>query len=398
MTNGGATCDQPEFLLQDWRRALAGDQSSQNLWHDLDHGHWSWEPDGLHLKRGHTDWYSLVWTRCDASVLRPNLMIEVTVQGSAKGAGISFGPYRDFLTEAGSQPRGLQLEVDADAGNYRFRADGALVPPVEWNSAVTCVGDILSGAFAMKACQPEDLIFRDFALHSFCASCKISVIMTCNRFLQRLRVVLRNWCHQDAPAGAYEVLVVNPGNPDGTREHMQAVARSYPDVRICEISAPAEMATNKGAMINHALRFARGQWIWLTDADCVFPASAVSVALEHIRNRGNRLFYGCRYYLTDVITMKLLAGRVDGVSGFEAIAAARSDRPPENAPWGYTQIVSRSVFDRVRYTESFNHFAHSDAQFIEHCARQGVPPEQVPGLFCLHLDHRFAWYGNPGFL
>jgi glycosyltransferase involved in cell wall biosynthesis len=273
-----------------------------------------------------------------------------------------------------------------------------LIAPSWWNAAVTRTDDIVSGVMTIKACQPEHVVFRDLTLRRFDASCKVSVIIICNRFLQRLRVALRNWCHQDAPSGAFEVLVVNPGSPDGTHEHLRAVARGYPDARICEIAAPIELATNKGALINHAIRDAHGEWIWLTDADCLFPTTAINTVLEYVPDRGNRLFFGERRHLSDSITSALLAGRADAVADFATLASARSDTPPENAPWGYTQIIRRADFGRLRYTESFNHFAHSDGEFIERCKRRGFPLEQVPGLCCLHLEHPFAWHDNDAFL
>lgn len=398
MTSMGEWGEAPEDLIVDWSLALAGDEQVRARWHNLDSGNWSWQPDGLHLRRGDGEWFSLV-PNCDAALPCRNLVIGITVQGNAKGAGISFGPFRDFMVEAEARPRHLQLEVDAAAGHWRFRVDGQLIAPSWWNSEVTCANDIVSGAFAIKACQPEQVVFRDLAIHCFGESCKVSVIITCNRFLQRLRIALRNWCRQDCSSGAYEVLVVNPGSPDGTREHLRAVARGYPDVRVCEIAAPAELAANKGALINHAIGFAHGEWIWLTDADCLFPASAVSTVLGYIPSRGDRLFYGQRQHLSDAITSALLAGRADGVADFAELAAAtQSGSPTENSPWGYTQIVRRVVFDRLRYTESFNHFAHSDGEFIARCKRGGLLPEQVPGLCCLHLEHPFAWYGNNQFL
>ena len=398
-TADGAPGEAPQSSFAVWNRELAGDEQSLARWCNLDGGSWNWEPDGLHLRRGDVEWYSLVLNREGLPPWR-NVMIEVTVQGAAKGAGISFGPYRDFLAEPTAHPRHLQLEVDAAGGRWRFRVDGQFVAPSWLNSAVTSIDDIVSGAFAMKACQPEHVVFRDLAIHDFHEPCKISVIIVCNRFLQRLRLALRNWCHQDAPRGVYEILVVNPESPDGTREHMRAVARGYPDVRVCELAASAALASNKGALINHALRLAHGEWIWLTDADCLFPPSAINDALAYIEGSGpDRLFYGQRQHLTDALTSALLAGRIDGVAGFaDLAAAARPEAPAENAPWGYTQIVRRRVFDSLRYTENFNHFAHSDCEFIERCKRRGFPPEQVPGLCCLHLEHPFAWYGNSAFL
>jgi hypothetical protein len=71
----------------------------------------------------------------------------------------------------------------------------------------------------------------------------------------------------DLPSPA-EVLVVNPESPDAP-QHLAAVAQ-HPHMRILEIAVGEAMATNKGAMINLALDAATGEWIWITDADCLF--------------------------------------------------------------------------------------------------------------------------------
>jgi hypothetical protein len=403
----GATMPEPEnvlteanCLLEEWSQALSGNSSAQAQWQNLDAGNWSWQNDGLHLKSGGSEWYSLAWNRCEPSLMRrfDKFVISVTVQGSSQAAGLSFGPFRDFLADVSSQPTRLQLEVDGSARSWRFRVDGRLIDPAWWNSAVNSTNDILNHVLTLKARRPEDVVFRDLAFHIFHASCKLSVIITCNRFLQRLRVALRNWCHQETPGGTHEVLVVNPGNPDGTHEHLRAVARSYPEMRICEVAVPPALAGNKGSMINSAIPLCRGEWIWLTDADCVFPTNAVGLALDYAKGRRKRLLYGQRRYLTTSRTDELLSGRIDGLTGFDTLSGSPTPRNPENAPWGYTQIVHRSMFDRFRYPETFDHFAHGDSHFIEICKSRGLTPEQVPGMVCLHLDHPFAWYGNSEFL
>jgi hypothetical protein len=388
-------------LAEQWAQALGGDSSAQAQWNNLDAGNWWWQRDGLHVGRGAGEWYSLAWDRFDSAMIRQlnKFVIGVTVQGSAQAAGLSFGPFRDFLSEVGSQPARLQLEIDASAGNWRFRVDGQVTASAWWNSAVTSIDDIRNNTLSLKARRPDNAAFRDLTVHVFRESCKISVIIVCNRFLQRLRLALRSWCHQESPCGAHEVLVVNPGNPDGAHEHLRSVARSYSDVRICEVAVPGELAGNKGAMINGAIPLCRGDWIWLTDADCIFPVSATSLALGYATSgRRQRLLYGQRRYLTPSRTDELLAGRVDCLTDFDTLSCSPAIRNPENAPWGYTQIVHRSMFDRLRYPETFDHYAHGDSHFIEVCKSRGMTPEQVPDMFCLHLDHPFAWYGSKEFL
>jgi glycosyltransferase involved in cell wall biosynthesis len=270
--------------------------------------------------------------------------------------------------------------------------------PAWWNSAVKDTNDILDGTFMLKARWPQEVLFRDVSLTVFSESCKISIVITCNRFLQRMRVALRNWCHQKSPSGLYEVVVVNPESPDGTHQHLCSVARSYPELRICEVAVPSGLASNKGAMINAAIPFCHGEWIWFTDADCLFPPDAVALALQYAENRAGKLLYAQRRYLSAERTDDLLSGRIDSLTDFDTLAGGVFERCHENAPWGYTQIVHRPQFRKLRYPESFDHFAHGDNHFINACKLRRIVPEQVPGLFCLHLDHPFAWYGNREFL
>ena len=155
---------------------------------------------------------------------------------------------------------------------------------------------------------------------------------------------------------------------------------------------------NKGAMINRAIDASRGEWVWLTDADCLFPPNCAAEALKKVAGHSHKLFYGQRRYLAATQTDALLAGRLDGLNEFRQLSESQVFRPAENAPWGYTQIVHRSVFSRVRYREDLNHFAHSDGIFAQDCLRHGITAQQVEGLYCLHLDHPFSWYGTEAFL
>lgn len=54
--------------------------------------------------------------------------------------------------------------------------------------------------------------------------------------------------------------------------------------------------------------------------------------------------------------------------------------------------------ERLPYCEDLFHFASSDNIFIYSCQQRGIPVEQIPGLFCLHLEHPFAWYGTNRFM
>ena len=392
----------PEAWVHEWQRCVEGDSSRQSKWKIAELGEWAWDQGGAVLRRSSSEWTWLARERDGLPNLRDIgiFVLEVSVSGKANAAGISFGAYRDFLTplDGTSNKRRLQLEVDASAGTFAFRVDGTLTPRNWWDSAIRGTDDILDGHFTLKARGAEQVIFEDLRIHALTSSCRISVIMTCHRFQQRLRVCLRNWCNQNLPSGAYEILVVNPSSPDGTHELLAAAARSYPHIRVREIQAGAEIAKNKGKMINNAVRQSRGEWIWLTDSDCLFPPDSADTVLGAVSDRGRRLYFGQRRYLSQEQTDGLLTGRFDGLHDFGELASLADRRGPENAPWGYTQIAHRVLLERFPYTEQVNHFAHSDDMFIRECHRQRVRLEQIAGLFCLHLHHPFAWYGTDVYL
>jgi hypothetical protein len=383
-----------------FEQALAGDTAAQNSWQVTEGGPWLWQHDGGRISNG-GQWSALNWQGWSdfKSLALRKFVIEATVSGKAEAAGLSFGPYKDFLArlDTSNSPRRLQLEVDADVGCWAFRVDGQLMNRSWWDAKVHSVENLLNGTLTLKAKNAETVLFQNLTLHPLLASCRLSVIMTCFRFLQRLKLALRNWCYQDLPFGAFEVLIVNPESPDGTHEHLASVARSFPHIRVQEIAVGAELSTNKGAMINRAFEASSGEWIWLTDADCLFPPSCVATVLQQVEGKEQHLFYGQRRRLTAAQTDAVLTGRTDGLHDFAELAAAANLRV-ENGPWGFTQIVHRGVFEQIRYSEGVNHFARTDDIFVDDCRRHQISLKQVEGLFCLHIEHPFAWYGTKYFL
>jgi len=385
-----------------WKLALAGNHKVRAEWQVDEGGIWTWQSDGVHVHGGGSHWSSLNWKRCSRALLcdLKNFVVEVSINGQAEAAGFSFGAYKDFLIrlEPTMGTQHLQLEVDTSAGWWAFRVGGQLMQRAWWDGAINSTEDIINGMLTLKGCGVQDIHFQGLAIHTFEASCQVSIILTCYRFLQRLRVSLHNWCNQEIALGAYEVLVVNPASPDGTHEYLAAVASSYPHVRIREVAVEHALATNKGKMLNRAVAVSRGEWIWLTDADVLFSPTCIAMVLAHLKEQRQYLFYGQRRYLSLTQTNALLSGRMNGLTEYELLARSHTPRGPENAPWGYTQIVHRSVIERIPYRENFNHFAHADTGFVADCKRHRVLPQQIRGLVCLHLDHPFSWYGTKAFL
>jgi hypothetical protein len=181
-----------ERLVNEWARALAGDPEAQATWQIGEGGEWIWQSDGLGARGKGTEWSSMNWRSCDTSTIKglKNFVIKVTISGKAAAAGLSFGPYKDFLVELDPRMgcRHLQLEVDVTAGCWGLRVDGQLMTRCWWDSAVRSIEDLVNGTLTLKARGLEQALFQSLTIHTFQASCELAVIITCYRFLQRLRI------------------------------------------------------------------------------------------------------------------------------------------------------------------------------------------------------------------
>jgi hypothetical protein len=339
------------------------------------------------------------WATAEVARLQGrNVLVDVALSGSAEAAGVSFGHFKDFLVplHVHGGERRLQLEIDRETASWAFRADGVLMGREWWDAAVTSVDDLFDGVLTLKARYPQEVLFREVTVRPFQSSPRVSVVITCYRFAQRLRVTLTSWCRQQLPSGTLEVIVVNPASPDATHEIVASMATAYPEVRVRELAVDSAMALNKGKMINSGIAAARSEWIWLTDADCIVPPHAISGLLAEPLTP-DALYYGERRHLTRSATDALLAGKLDPARDFDT-AAAEHHGTPDVYPWGFAQIVHRSQLNRIRYREDEDHFAGCDGTFVDDCRAAGMRDVRLEHLLCLHLTHPFAWYGTDRFL
>lgn len=207
-------------LTQAWHAAASGDADARAAWSCSEGTGWRWEDGGVAVGGESGEWHAFATDALTSELRRAlgRFRVEVTVSGRGRAAGISFGPFRDLLArlDPAGAPRRIAFDADLGSGCWSFSVDGALQAR-EWWDADLSPGVLADGRLQLKAWQPQAVRFSDLTLHTPpAAACRLSVILTCHRFSQRLRVTLRNWCAQTLPMGAYEVLVVNPGSPDAT--------------------------------------------------------------------------------------------------------------------------------------------------------------------------------------
>lgn len=142
---------------------------------------------------------------------------------------------------------------------------------------------------------------------------------------------------QDAPAGGFEVIVVDNGSTDGSR----AVARGRPAVRL--LSEPRQGAY---AARNRGISAARGQLIAFTDADCIPRRDWLSRLQQGLAAAPETLVVMGRDIPTGPSSAIRLLGLYDH---FKEIFVLASEDP--TVYYGHTNcmMTRRQLFDEVGF-------------------------------------------------
>jgi hypothetical protein len=378
-----------------WQRAVAGDEVAQAAWQVAEGGIWSWVEEAVVVRSTGAAWACLSWDLARGAALRglSRFSIEVTITGRAALAGISFGPWRDFLIalDTGDAADRLHLEIDVPEGAWTLCANGRLVERGPSPGDQRQVDELLRGVLTLKASGVDRVAFSDLSMRPLAAPCRISVVIPAAHSSQRLRVVANSWCEQTAPTGTHEILIGGTGLP-GEREVVSALALAYPEIRIREIDLGTAIPAPAGSGINQLARSAQGEWIWLTDGECLFPPQALGLALESIARKANALYFCERRRLGKQATYALLAGRLNGRHDLDLLLADAAARPATAGPWLWTQIVPRSTLERFSFPDPGNGFTRVDERFVADLIADGMQSVRIEGLFCLGLDCPAAWY------
>ncbi len=116
---------------------------------------------------------------------------------------------------------------------------------------------------------------------------KLSVIVPVyneNKTIRRILSVIRS-----VPVDK-EILVVDDGSTDGTRETLKA-GPAYPDVRVIY----HEKNQGKGAAVRTGIREARGDAILIQDADLEYDPMDYPALLDSLTKSGANVVYGSRF-------------------------------------------------------------------------------------------------------
>jgi len=236
----------------------------------------------------------------------------------------------------------------------------------------------------------------------------LSILVCCYRFLQRFRVFLSSLSHQTLDRSRFEVVVANPGSPDGLSQYLEefnrggaavvpGVGRLAPEV--IEVQVSEAYRRNRGYMIQRAFEASRGRVIMAADGDIILHPDFLRQALAELGQAPNAVLGVYRNFLSPGTSAQIIAGLLNPIRNFDAL---RHEDFQEESGYrgvlGYCQIVSREAFSRVGYPEEFDKINQSDIEFVNRLQAIGVYPRRLDGQTVLHLHHERNWEGVTSYM
>jgi glycosyltransferase involved in cell wall biosynthesis len=197
--------------------------------------------------------------------------------------------------------------------------------------------------------------------------------------------------------GSLEIVVADPGSPDGLAAHLEEFAAKHPGLRIVHLPLDARYHRNRGVGINRTFDESHGRVVIGIDGDLVFPPSLIGVLERQVLRSPDRIFGVRRSFVAREDTERILRGELDPFAEFDRLSRSEGDGEPSNyvGVLGYCQAVHRKAFARARYPEELDMVNQSDIVFVDRLRREAdVTPCFLEERTVLHLWHPRNWQGT----
>jgi GT2 family glycosyltransferase len=199
------------------------------------------------------------------------------------------------------------------------------------------------------------------------------VLITCNR-LRMLRECVGSLLEHTT--GDYELIVWDNGSTDGTKEYLDEVAASHPEMRV--IHHPENVGLNGVAL---GVGLSRGYYIVELDDDVVrFPDEwlpKMSRAFRQVPDAG--------YLAANVVQDDLTSGGKDPAESYKAVDY--DGVVLEHGPtWGWCTMTSLDVLSRIGNfaRRRGQRWYQEDLDYVRRCLRAGYTPAILRDVVVYH--------------
>ena len=223
-----------------------------------------------------------------------------------------------------------------------------------------------------------------------------SVLIVCDRYLQRLNLALRNWLGQDVDATTFEILISSSWPDDGVRNYVKHIAATYPLYSLTVVEN--EPGRTKLEYQETLIARARGRVLALVDADMVFPTCFFSSVRDLDLQDGTCVWLP-RAYLTREQTYRAILGELDLRNPALFARPLRGELANaviyEKETTGYCHVYTRRTFDAANGYEGIEVWGGRYGGFASRLLRK---MEQIGTLKAYNnLEHLVAlhlWHGT----
>jgi len=232
---------------------------------------------------------------------------------------------------------------------------------------------------------------------------EVSILVGVYRYLQRFRIFAQGLLSQKYDNRNVEIIVANPGSPDGLSEYLQTLNKALESSgpHFTEVRVDERHKSNRGALIQEAFENSNGRYVIGMDCDIVVPTDFVDTIVKAMRENSKSVVGVYRNFLKEETTAKILVGMVDPVRDFNVLLKSEDEIEAQGfrGVLGYCQAASREAWESVNgYPTEFNDIARSDIAFVELLTKKGFRTLFLDKLRVLHLHHPRDWTGTSHFL
>ena len=204
------------------------------------------------------------------------------------------------------------------------------------------------------------------------APAALSIVVPAFNEAGRLPVTLPAFAAFCESRGATDVLVVNDGSVDDTRDVLDAFSRRHPAVRA--MHNPTNHG--KGYALRQGVLHSRGEWVLVTDADLSTPLEDIDRLFEAVAASGALIAVGSRAVDRSLVGVRQSAPREWSGRFFNVVMRTVTGLPFRDTQCGfklYRRDAATIVFSRQRL-----HGFGSDVEDLVIAGSQGLRAVEVP--------------------